>query len=78
MAITAILLYLILAPTDDVNGIPRDPLISLLIGILIAVIVAYTGGRKIHYLLVPLISQVVSSRLGAFGYRALTELHLPG
>lgn len=36
--ITAILLCLILALTDDGNGIPRGPLAPLLIGILIAVI----------------------------------------
>ncbi|CFW66365.1 TPA: MIP/aquaporin family protein [Yersinia enterocolitica] len=36
--ITAILMCLILALTDDGNGIPRSPLAPLLIGILIAVI----------------------------------------
>lgn len=38
MVITAILMCLILALTDDGNGIPRGPLAPLLIGILIAVI----------------------------------------
>lgn len=41
--ITAILLCLILALTDDGNGIPRGPLAPLLIGILIAVIGASMG-----------------------------------
>ncbi|WP_413736568.1 MIP/aquaporin family protein [Sodalis sp. RH21] len=43
MVITAILLCLILALTDDGNGIPRGPLAPLLIGILIAVIGASMG-----------------------------------
>jgi len=38
MVITAILMGLILALTDDGNGIPRGPLAPLLIGLLIAVI----------------------------------------
>ncbi|MEA9393044.1 MIP/aquaporin family protein [Acerihabitans sp. TG2] len=41
--IAAILLCLILALTDDGNGIPRGPLAPLLIGILIAVIGASMG-----------------------------------
>ncbi|CNI16214.1 MIP/aquaporin family protein [Yersinia pekkanenii] len=41
--ITAILMCLILALTDDGNGIPRGPLAPLLIGILIAVIGASMG-----------------------------------
>lgn len=41
--ITAILMGLILALTDDGNGIPRGPLAPLLIGILIAVIGASMG-----------------------------------
>ncbi|MEC5319566.1 MIP/aquaporin family protein [Brenneria populi subsp. brevivirga] len=41
--ITAILMCLILALTDDGNGIPRGPLAPLLIGILIAVIGASLG-----------------------------------
>jgi glycerol uptake facilitator protein len=41
--ITAILLCLILALTDDGNGIPRGPLAPLLIGLLIAVIGASMG-----------------------------------
>ncbi|MGM3161632.1 MIP/aquaporin family protein [Dickeya undicola] len=43
MVITAILMCLILALTDDGNGIPRGPLAPLLIGILIAVIGASMG-----------------------------------
>ena len=38
MVITAVLMALILALTDDGNGLPRGPLAPLLIGILIAVI----------------------------------------
>ena len=41
--IAAILMCLILALTDDGNGIPRGPLAPLLIGILIAVIGASMG-----------------------------------
>lgn len=41
--ITAILMCLILALTDDGNGIPRGPLAPLLIGILIAIIGASMG-----------------------------------
>jgi glycerol uptake facilitator protein len=41
--ITAILMCLILALTDDGNGIPRGPLAPLLIGILIALIGASMG-----------------------------------
>lgn len=41
--ITAILMCLILALTDDGNGIPRGPLAPVLIGILIAVIGASMG-----------------------------------
>jgi glycerol uptake facilitator protein len=41
--ITAILMALILALTDDGNGLPRGPLAPMLIGILIAVIGAATG-----------------------------------
>ncbi|AWK13424.1 MIP/aquaporin family protein [Candidatus Fukatsuia symbiotica] len=41
--ITAILMCMILALTDDGNGIPRGPLAPLLIGILIAVIGASVG-----------------------------------
>jgi glycerol uptake facilitator protein len=41
--ITAILLCLIVALTDDGNGIPRGPLAPLLIGLLIAVIGASMG-----------------------------------
>lgn len=43
MVITAILMGLILALTDDGNGIPRGPLAPLLIGLLIAVIGASMG-----------------------------------
>ncbi|MGL4861149.1 MAG: MIP/aquaporin family protein [Enterobacteriaceae bacterium] len=43
MVITAILMCLILALTDDGNGIPRGPLAPLLIGLLIAVIGASFG-----------------------------------
>ncbi|WP_204267942.1 aquaporin, partial [Enterobacter hormaechei] len=43
MVIAAILMCLILALTDDGNGIPRGPLAPLLIGILIAVIGASMG-----------------------------------
>ncbi|OOF66728.1 MIP/aquaporin family protein [Rodentibacter caecimuris] len=38
MVITAVLMALILALTDDGNGVPRGPLAPLLIGVLIAVI----------------------------------------
>lgn len=38
LVITAVLMALILALTDDGNGLPRGPLAPLLIGILIAVI----------------------------------------
>ncbi|MGU0016695.1 aquaporin [Escherichia coli] len=43
MVITAILMGLILALTDDGNGVPRGPLAPLLIGLLIAVIGASMG-----------------------------------
>ncbi|UVK78711.1 MAG: glycerol facilitator [Sodalis sp. Ffu] len=43
MVITAILLCMILALTDNGNGVPRGPLVPLLIGILIAVIGASMG-----------------------------------
>ncbi|CAM2896799.1 aquaporin [Shigella flexneri] len=43
MVITAILMGLILALTDDGNGVPRGPLAPLLIGLLIAVISASMG-----------------------------------
>lgn len=43
MSITAILMAVILALTDDGNGIPRGPLAPLLIGLLIAVIGASMG-----------------------------------
>ncbi|EHD23552.1 MULTISPECIES: MIP/aquaporin family protein [Brenneria] len=43
IVITSILMGLILALTDDGNGIPRGPLAPLLIGILIAVIGASMG-----------------------------------
>ncbi|MBE8166704.1 aquaporin, partial [Leptospira borgpetersenii serovar Ballum] len=43
MIITAILMGVILALTDDGNGIPRGPLAPLLIGLLIAVIGASMG-----------------------------------
>ncbi len=41
--ITAILMAMIMALTDDGNGIPRGPLAPLLIGLLIAVIGASMG-----------------------------------
>lgn len=43
VVITAILLALIMALTDDGNGLPRGPLAPLLIGLLIAVIGGATG-----------------------------------
>jgi glycerol uptake facilitator protein len=43
MVITAILLAMIMALTDDGNGLPRGPLAPLLIGLLIAVIGASMG-----------------------------------
>ena len=43
MVITAILMGVILALTDDGNGVPRGPLAPLLIGLLIAVIGASMG-----------------------------------
>jgi glycerol uptake facilitator protein len=41
MVITAILMGVIMALTDDGNGMPRGPLAPLLIGFLIAVIGAH-------------------------------------
>ena len=109
VVITAILLGMIMALTDDGNGLPRGPLAPLLIGLLIAVIggamgpltgfamnpardfgpklmtyiaglgeLAYTGGRDIPYILVPLIAPVIGACLGAAGYKALICKHLPG
>ncbi|WP_109842739.1 MIP/aquaporin family protein [Aggregatibacter aphrophilus] len=43
MVITAILMGLILALTDDRNGVPKGPMAPLLIGLLIAVIGGATG-----------------------------------
>ncbi|KOC87976.1 MIP/aquaporin family protein [Winslowiella iniecta] len=43
MVITAVLMAMIMALTDDGNGIPRGPLAPLLIGLLIAVIGASMG-----------------------------------
>jgi len=43
LVITAVLMALIMALTDDGNGIPRGPLAPLLIGLLIAVIGASMG-----------------------------------
>ena len=43
MVITAILMGLILALTDDGNGVPKGPMAPLLIGLLIAVIGGATG-----------------------------------
>ncbi|TQI80140.1 MIP family channel protein [Serratia fonticola] len=43
VVITAILMCLIMALTDDGNGVPRGPLAPLLIGILVAVIGASMG-----------------------------------
>lgn len=108
VVITAILLGMIMALTDDGNGLPRGPLAPLLIGLLIAVIggamgpltgfamnpardfgpklmtylagwgdVAFTGGRDIPYVLVPLIAPVLGACIGAAGYKALICRHLP-
>jgi MIP family channel proteins len=41
--ITSILMCMIMALTDDGNGVPRGPLAPLLIGVLVAVIGAATG-----------------------------------
>ncbi|MTH47408.1 propanediol diffusion facilitator PduF [Intestinirhabdus alba] len=43
MVITSILMGLIMALTDDGNGVPKGPLAPLLIGLLVAVIGASTG-----------------------------------
>ncbi|VFR99918.1 glycerol uptake facilitator GlpF [Salmonella enterica subsp. enterica serovar Typhimurium] len=43
VVITSILMGMIMALTDDGNGIPKGPLAPLLIGILVAVIGASTG-----------------------------------
>lgn len=43
MVITAILMGVIMALTDDNNGLPRGPLAPLLIGLLIAVIGSAMG-----------------------------------
>lgn len=43
MVITAVLMALIMALTDDGNGIPRGPLAPLLVGLLIAIIGAAMG-----------------------------------
>lgn len=43
IVITSILMGLIMALTDDGNGVPKGPLAPLLIGILVAVIGASTG-----------------------------------
>lgn len=43
IVITSILMGLVMALTDDGNGVPRGPLAPLLIGILVAVIGASTG-----------------------------------
>ena len=84
MVITAILMGVILALTDDGNGVPRGPLAPLLIGLLIAFAwlagwgdVAFTGGKDIPYFLVPLCAPVVGAALGAFSYRKLIGRHLP-
>ena len=65
MVITAILMGLILALTDDGNGVPRGPLAPLLIG------------RDIPYFLVPLFGPIVGAIVGAFAYRKLIGRHLP-
>ncbi|MDU6170587.1 MAG: MIP/aquaporin family protein [Citrobacter koseri] len=84
MVITAILMGLILALTDDGNGVPRGPLAPLLIGLLIAVIgasmgplTALTGGKDIPYFLVPMFGPIAGAILGAFAYRKLIGRHLP-
>ncbi|MDI6936434.1 MIP/aquaporin family protein, partial [Serratia sp. Se-PFBMAAmG] len=108
MVITAVLMAVIMALTDDGNGVPRGPLAPLLIGLLVAVIggsmgpltgfalnpardfgpklfafiagwgqVAFTGGKDIHYFLVPIFGPLVGACLGAFGYRSLIGRHLP-
>lgn len=43
LVITAVLMGLIMALTDDGNGLPRGPLAPLLIGLLVAIIGAATG-----------------------------------
>lgn len=43
MVITAVLMALIMALTDDSNGIPRGPIAPLLIGVLVAIIGAAFG-----------------------------------
>ena len=46
VVITSILMGMIMALTDDGNGVPKGPLAPLLIGILVAVIGASTGPRS--------------------------------
>ncbi len=53
MVITAILMGVILALTDDGNGIPRGPLAPLLIGLLIAVIGASMMGPLTGFVMNP-------------------------
>ncbi len=109
LVITAVLMGVIMALTDDGNGLPRGPLAPLLIGLLIAVIgasmgpltgfamnpardlgpktfawlagwgnVAFTGGKDIPYVLVPLFGPLCGAILGGFSYRKLISPHLSG
>lgn len=107
--ITAFMMGLIMALTDDGNGLPKGPLAPLLIGLLIAIIgasmgpltgfalnpardfgpkllaflagwgkVAFTGGEKIPYFLVPIFGPIVGAIVGAFAYRRLIASNLSG
>lgn len=108
VVITAVLMALILALTDDGNGVPRGPMAPLLIGLLVAVIggamgpltgfamnpardfgpklfaffagwgeVAFTGGRDIPYVLIPIFGPIVGALIGGWLYNHLIGENLP-
>ena len=89
VVIAAILVCLILALTDDGNGVPRGPLTGFALNPardfgpkVVAYLagwgdIAFTGGRDIPYFLVPMFAPIVGGLLGAFGYRKLIGRHLP-
>ena len=93
VVITSMLMGMIMALTDDGNGVPKGPLAPLLIGLLVAVIgastgplftwmagwgdIAMTGGRDIPYFIVPIIAPLIGACLGAAIYRYLIGNNLP-